>query len=542
MFAGIGAPIEGTAQVARWVYISWTAPCNALGCADQYRVTWTINGAAQPQRTLTGLRDSFQVTVPLPPATVTVSASVIAVRRGIASAARASQTLTLRQNEEPPPPVDSVKIDTLPPGLDVGVVGLTVGQAVWSDSGPHAVTLVARRNAVVRAWVAGASVTPPPLTLTAVQTDGQRDTLIVTRPSSLGTSPSPLTASYVASLPAALVRPGVQVLAAIRVADDTATNNTMSTIARVQYVPPIRVHLVPVVNVGRTAVITAAMMRDARDWALRLWPLEDVEVTVAAQPYVSSADTLRSNDSNGAWLTILGQMNVYRQTLAGVTPNTHVVGVLPVTFSSGIAGYAFVPGRAMVVWDKGSWGRVYSHELGHNLSRRHVAACGSGNVDTNYPYPSGQVGVHGLIGPALVTPSSHTDIMGYCSTQHVSDYTWRGAMLHRGVGQPFEVQAAVAEPEPVLAVSAVLTGTGATVTAEQLIAEALVPDSGPLRIRAYEGETLVLDRTVRAEYVDHSAATMVTALFPFRGTVTHVELLREDGGLPLVTRVAVTGR
>src|SRR5690606_29721924 len=76
--------------------------------------------------------------------------------------------------------------------------------------------------------------------------------------------------------------------------------------------------------------------------------------------------------------------------------------------------------------------RVTAHELGHNFSRRHVAACGSGNTDTSYPYASGQISLWGWnpVTNALVSTPT-TDIMGYCGTQGVSDYTWTNVLNYR---------------------------------------------------------------------------------------------------------------
>jgi hypothetical protein len=70
-----------------------------------------------------------------------------------------------------------------------------------------------------------------------------------------------------------------------------------------------------------------------------------------------------------------------------------------------------------------------AHELGHNHGRNH-APCAPGSisgVDGNYPHGGGLIGVWGYDPRrrVLLDPSRTTDIMGYCSSKWVSDYTYR---------------------------------------------------------------------------------------------------------------------
>jgi hypothetical protein len=94
---------------------------------------------------------------------------------------------------------------------------------------------------------------------------------------------------------------------------------------------------------------------------------------------------------------------------------------------------------------------VTAHELGHNFGRRHVAACGSGNPDTNYPYSGGVIGNVGFNqGNGALVAASVTDIMGYCGTQWISDYTWTNVMTYRGPA-PL-IAGFTSGPQPVLMV------------------------------------------------------------------------------------------
>lgn len=83
-----------------------------------------------------------------------------------------------------------------------------------------------------------------------------------------------------------------------------------------------------------------------------------------------------------------------------------------------------------------------AHELGHAHGREHVR-CGPGldpgSIDSNYPHDGKTIGVWGydITSGELRDPEKYSDIMGYCSTQHISDYNYR-ALFERGqrVNQP----------------------------------------------------------------------------------------------------------
>lgn len=89
---------------------------------------------------------------------------------------------------------------------------------------------------------------------------------------------------------------------------------------------------------------------------------------------------------------------------------------------------------------------LVSHELGHALGRRHAPSCGAGSpLDPSFPYPGGAIGrvghdvaswARGIA--ALATPISSTigDVMGYCSPQWVSDYTWDAIRQWRQASGP----------------------------------------------------------------------------------------------------------
>lgn len=71
------------------------------------------------------------------------------------------------------------------------------------------------------------------------------------------------------------------------------------------------------------------------------------------------------------------------------------------------------------------------HEVGHNHGRNHAPCSTAGTisgVDPNYPYANGALGSWGYDARTklLIDPTKSTDIMGYCSNQWMSDYTYSG--------------------------------------------------------------------------------------------------------------------
>jgi hypothetical protein len=109
------------------------------------------------------------------------------------------------------------------------------------------------------------------------------------------------------------------------------------------------------------------------------------------------------------------------------------MGIVGTTYTSGIAGIAFAPGRAAVSWDRlPTAASITAHELSHNLSRLHAPCGGAGNPDPNFPYPSGTIGVYGYdIATGVLKPPGTSDLMGYCGFGWISDYTYTGILDYR---------------------------------------------------------------------------------------------------------------
>lgn len=162
------------------VPVRWNASCDALGCADSYRVTWTLREraavVANPPRTsapsapspapsvkelvlrevtLAGTGDSVRVPLPAIGQPREVCVYVTALRRGLSSDVRAA-CRTVEAPDKAPPAVDSIKWDSLgvrtqPPSDSVVMASgrilhgayqyrIASDTAAWSDSLPLPLT------------------------------------------------------------------------------------------------------------------------------------------------------------------------------------------------------------------------------------------------------------------------------------------------------------------------------------------------------------------------------------------------------------------
>jgi hypothetical protein len=173
-------------------------------------------------------------------------------------------------------------------------------------------------------------------------------------------------------------------------------------------------------------------------------PLATVNVEVRAVYTYSDTAQIQSGDGNGVWLRILSQMSAL-QAAEGGTKNYY--GVIAVPYGGGIAGYGYVPGRSSVGWDKlPSASGVAAHELGHNFGRSHAPCGGVASPDPNYPYAGGVTGQWGYdLVAGVLKPPTNTDLMGYCGSNWISDYTYVGVMNQRGPAPAIQV-GSVREP------------------------------------------------------------------------------------------------
>jgi hypothetical protein len=168
-------------------------------------------------------------------------------------------------------------------------------------------------------------------------------------------------------------------------------------------------------------------------------------------PYTTTtADTLQAENQNGAWGTILLEIETIR---ALENPTRHYYGVAKVSYTSGVAGVAYVSNefseQSALGWDyMPSGAAVAAHELGHNWGRNHAPCGGPSGLDNGYPFSDGRIGVYGVnVGSQTLMPAGTSDIMGYCDPKWIGDYTYKAVMSYLISPPPAPVVSEVSQAE-----------------------------------------------------------------------------------------------
>ena len=378
----------------------------------------------------------------LPPGTYVVRATARLAGGSLFVPAPAQRTVIVRTSLEAS--TAPVTYDELVgPTLDFAIDGAYLIQATQRPSG--AVPLIASRNALMRVFVRATQGNSDARTIRIRLYQGVAlyRTLLVPSPAPstpLDINEGVLERSWNATIDAGDVREGMRFVVDFGedtgIVDANLANNRWPEIGTqpvdVRTVPPLRVTFVPIYHPidGLTGNVTAGNANTLFGLARTILPIEGALVTVRA-PFTTSAPALQSGDANGGWITVLNEINALR--IAENGGGSHYAGIVGTSYATGIAGLASIGGKYLLSWDKpGSAQRVLAHELGHNFGRFHSPGCGAGFIDPGYPYGSG-IGGWGWNGSALLNPLSTNDIMGYCSVQWISDYTWTGILNFRAI-------------------------------------------------------------------------------------------------------------
>jgi hypothetical protein len=187
---------------------------------------------------------------------------------------------------------------------------------------------------------------------------------------------------------------------------------------------------------GRLPPIDATSVAAYRDAFAAMYPVAEVTVTVRA-----AVDLDISISSGNSWSNWLDQLMDVRQ--ADNPPSNHYYYGIAApatsfnTFCNGgcIVGLGNVP-SAQNPFLFASVGVSFAqarllttslHEVGHTMGRPHVDCGGPSGTDQNYPYSGDTIGVWGYdaVDDQFLTPSTYSDIMGYCDDQWISDYQYQ---------------------------------------------------------------------------------------------------------------------
>jgi small-conductance mechanosensitive channel len=432
-------------------------------------------------------------------------------------------------------------------GPNLVLDGAYITQAIQNMAG--SARLVAGREAFLRVFVTAASsnTLTPRVRVRLFEGATNFRTFEINAPSTsvpTALAEGTLTSTWNATLTTSDMRPNLRIQVDVdpsnAVAEPDETDNvwprTGTQPIDVATVAPFNIVFVPVrqsVNGLQGDVTTANLESRYLSMTRQIFPLNQINASVRAV-YTTNAAALQSNDGNGAWLTILSEMNMLRNQEASPA---NYYGVVKVSYGGGVAGYGYVPGRAAVGWDaSGSSLRVTAHELGHNFGRRHVAACGSGNTDAAYPYASGLIGGWGWNpSTGAIVSNTTTDIMGYCSNQWVSDYTWNAVFTYRA-SLPAVVQAFGAAQQSTLMVwGRIVDGVVTLEPAMRQVGRAVMPErAGRYRVELRDASGRVLTGfSFAPDAIDHApnAGTFGFAIPLDAYTETHLASVAVTGGV-----------
>jgi hypothetical protein len=130
--------------------------------------------------------------------------------------------------------------------------------------------------------------------------------------------------------------------------------------------------------------------------------------------------------------------------------------------------------------------RVTAHELGHTWNELHTPCGNPPNVDPSYPYVNGGIGVYGFdVAGGTLEGLSSPDIMGYCESPWISDYTYKRVLAFRGTSA-MTSGAALGQKQPALLVwGYVVNGQAVLEPAFHVTTRPSLPDApGPYSIEA----------------------------------------------------------
>jgi len=227
----------------------------------------------------------------------------------------------------------------------------------------------------------------------------------------------------------------------------------------VRALPDFAITFVPVLQsaTGLMGNVSDSNKEQYLTLARQILPVARIDATVHA-PYTTSQ--VLSSDGSG-WSTLLSEINMLRAA-DGSARNYY--GVVKGSSVGGIAGMGYIAWPAALGWDlSGSAGYVAAHEIGHNLGRPHSPCGGVSGADPAYPYAGGTIGAYGydITSGQLIPPSTY-DVMGYCSPNWISDYTYRNMLDYRS-GSGVKVSASVTSSgaqQPSLIVWGRITASG----------------------------------------------------------------------------------
>jgi hypothetical protein len=417
-------------------------------------------------------------------------------------------------------------------GFNLRVDGVYLVQSVQTYD--RTVPLVQDRDALLRVFVTATQVNTAAPDVDVTLYSGGVAIAELTIPAPGLTTPlapdeATLNSSWNVILDQSLIQANLSIVATVdpgnSVAEADESDNTFPASGTplaldVRTADPFRVMFVPVVTKvnGRQGNVTAANRGDYLEVAMRTQPLGSSDAAVHAVYTTDMNLALQSDNGNGAWSAVLGEIASIRNTESS---SRYYYGVVNPAYDGGVAGMGYVGAPIAIGWDRaGSRSGVAAHEWGHNWGRGHAPCGGAGNPDVNYPYGGGVTGVIGYdVVNETLRPSDAHDLMGYCDNEWISDYTYVGIMNFRAAESISRGMAAVTQPG-MLVWGRIENGHTVIEPALRVNARPSLPaHSGPYRLegRSEDGSRLFgFDFTPAAVGDDSTGAKHFSFVLPMR--------------------------
>ena len=331
--------------------------------------------------------------------------------------------------------------------LNLTIAGLYVTQSAQTYDG--SVPLVKDRNGYLRVFAVAnrTNVELPSVRVTIYNSaNAVASTVVIPAPGLfVPTSVDESSLGYSWNTPVAgtLIQPGFRIEAEVDPAGliteaDESDNLLAPPAPIVQTVPMLNVTFVPVIQQrhaarGDVGNVTLANRDQFLALTRQMHPIASYNTAVRAPYTTTTTDTLQAENQNSAWGTILGEIETIR---ALENPTRHYYGVAKVSYTSGVAGVAYVSNgvseQSALGWDYLPTGAaVAAHELGHNWGRNHAPCGGPSGLDNGYPFSDGRIGIYGVnVGSQTLMPASTSDIMGYCDPKWIGAYTYNAVMSY----------------------------------------------------------------------------------------------------------------
>ena len=375
--------------------------------------------------------------------------------------APATATLTVAASATPVP--ETIVYSRTTASLDLRIAAMYLTQSTQTLGGD--VPLVSNRDGYLRVFVvANQANNATPLVRVRLYVNGTQEGSPAVIPAPSHSVPTfvnegELGSSWNVAVPASLIKPGLSILADVDPAQEVPeaqrANNSFPLSGTplalaVKNLSPFYIRFVPVKqSVNNLTGNVSSSNKDAfLVKTVKIHPISSYSADVHAT-YTTSALALTGGNSNGAWQSILSEMQALR--VAEGSPRNYF-GIVKTSYTSGIVGISYIGGGASVGYDGATAVEIISHELGHAWGRSH-APCGiNGTTDPSYPYPSGNIGVYGLdVSTTTLYPPAAAEVMSYCHPQWISDYTYKGVYTWR-VGHPSSPDFVHADLQPCIIV------------------------------------------------------------------------------------------